>query len=97
MSPYYYNIASSHHCLTYRPTNDDDTSVITDSVAFNIANDVRNRSMLCCMFTCVVYLVYVHIFIKLYVFHKQIASGLEYLTTNKYVHRDVAARNCLSK
>ncbi|XP_065897243.1 tyrosine-protein kinase receptor-like isoform X2 [Dysidea avara] len=46
-----------------KPTNDDDTSVITDSVAFNIANDI--------------------------------ASGLEYLTTNKYVHRDVAARNCL--
>ena len=27
----------------------------------------------------------------------QIATALEYLATNKYVHCDVAARNCLSK
>ena len=61
-----------------------DTSLITENVAISIVTDVCNIMNIASNSVLHIYL-------------HQVASGLEYLATNKYVHRDVAARNCLSK
>ena len=72
------------HCRPNEKEDGSKNNIITDQIAINIVINVCNY--LACIICDVIIVIIL-----------QIATALEYLAANKYVHRDVAARNCLGK